>query len=45
MTDLEAVEAYCFNDAFRYALDTTRSEYLSERAYYYYRAKIMGHVC
>lgn len=42
MTDLEAIEAYCFNDTFRYALDTTRSEYLSERAYYYYRAKIMG---
>ncbi len=42
MTDLEAVEAYSFNDTFRYALDISRSEYLSERAYYYYRAKIMG---
>jgi hypothetical protein len=42
MTDLEAIEAYCFNDTFRYALDISRSEYLSERAYYYYRAKIMG---
>jgi len=42
MTDLEAVEAYCLNDGFRYALDISRSEYLSERSYYYYRAKIMG---
>lgn len=42
MTDLEAVEAYCLNDGFRYALDISRSEYLSERSYYYYRAKILG---
>lgn len=42
MTDLEAVEAYCLSDGFRYALDISRSEYLSERAYYYYRAKVMG---
>ena len=42
MTDEEAIEAYCFNDAFRYALDTSRDEYLSERAYYYYRAKLLG---
>lgn len=42
MTDLETIEAYSFNDAFRYALDIPRSEYLSERSYYYYRAKIMG---
>ncbi len=42
LTDEEAIEAYCFNDAFRYALDTSRDEYLSERAYYYYRARLMG---
>lgn len=42
MTDLEAIEAYCLNDGFRYALDISRSEYLSERAYYYYRAKVLG---
>ncbi len=42
MTDLEAIEAYSFNDTFRYALDISRSEYLSERSYYYYRAKILG---
>lgn len=42
MTDLEAIEAYCLNDGFRYALDISRSEYLSERSYYYYRAKILG---
>jgi len=42
MTDLEAIEAYCLNDGFRYALDISRSEYLSERTYYYYRAKILG---
>ena len=42
LTDEEAIEAYCHNDAFRYALDTSRDEYLSERAYYYYRAKLMG---
>jgi IS5 family transposase len=42
MTDFEAIEAYCFNDTFRYALDISRSEYLSERSYYYYRAKVMG---
>jgi hypothetical protein len=34
MTDLEAIEAYSFNDTFRYALDISRSEYLSERSYY-----------
>ncbi len=42
MTDEEAIEAYCFNDAFRYALDISREEYISERAYYYYRAKLLG---
>ena len=42
MTDLEAIEAYCLNDGFRYALDISRSEYLAERTYYYYRAKIPG---
>ena len=42
MTDLEAIEAYCLNDGFRYALDISRSEYISERSYYYYRAKILG---
>lgn len=42
LTDRETIEAYTFNDAFRYALDISRSEYLSERTYYYYRAKIMG---
>ena len=42
MTDLEAIEAYCLNDGFRYALDISRSEYISERTYYYYRAKILG---
>jgi hypothetical protein len=42
MTDEEAIEAYCFNDAFRYALDTSRDEYISERAYYYYRSKLLG---
>jgi len=42
MTDLEAIEAYCLNDGFRYALDISRSEYLSERSYYYYQAKILG---
>ena len=44
MTDLEAIEAYCLNDGFRYALDISRSEYLSERSYYYYRAKILAGV-
>jgi hypothetical protein len=42
MTDKEAIEAFCFNDAFRYALDIPRDEYISERAYYYYRAKLLG---
>jgi hypothetical protein len=42
MTDEEAIEAFCFNDAFRYALDIHRDEYISERAYYYYRAKLLG---
>ena len=42
MTDEEAIEAFCFNDTFRYALDIPRDEYLSERAYYYYRAKLLG---
>ena len=42
MTDEEAIEAFCFNDAFKYALDIPRDEYLSERAYYYYRAKLLG---
>lgn len=36
------MEAFCFNDAFRYTLDIPRDEYLSERAYYYYRAKLLG---
>jgi hypothetical protein len=42
LTDEEAIEAFCFNDAFRYALDIPRNEYISERAYYYYRAKLLG---
>jgi len=42
MTDLEAIEAYCLNDGFRYALDISRNEYLAERSYYYYRARILG---
>lgn len=42
MTDEEAIEAFCFNDAFKYALDISRDEYLSERSYYYYRAKLLG---
>jgi hypothetical protein len=42
MTDEEAIEALCFNDAFRHALDIHRDEYISERAYYYYRAKLLG---
>ena len=33
LTDEETIEAYCYNDAFRYALDISRDEYLSERAY------------
>jgi len=42
MTDEEAIEAFCFNDAFKYALDISRDEYLSERSYYYYRARLLG---
>lgn len=42
MTDLEAIEACSFNDTFRYTLDISRSEYLSERSNYYYRARILG---
>ncbi len=42
LTDSEAVESFCFHDAFRYALDIPRDSYLSERAYYYYRHKLLG---
>lgn len=42
LTDEEAVEAFCFNDVFRYALDIPRDEYISERACYYYRENFLG---
>lgn len=42
LTDAETVEAYCFNDAFRYALDMPRDAYLSQRAYYEYRHMLLG---
>jgi IS5 family transposase len=42
LTDSEAVEAYCFNDAVRFALDLPRDDYLCERTYYYYRSKLLG---
>jgi len=42
MTDIEAVEAYSFNDTFRYALDLPRNECLAERTFYYYRSKLLG---
>ena len=42
MTDAGAIEAYSFNETFRYALDLTRDDCLSERTFYYYRAKLLG---
>jgi len=42
LTDAETIEAYCFHDTVRYALDLPRDAYLSERAYYSYRAKLLG---
>jgi hypothetical protein len=42
LADAEAVEAYCFNDAYRYSLDIPRDSYLSMRAYYYYRQMLLG---
>jgi hypothetical protein len=41
-TDDETVEAYCFYDTVRYALDLPRDAYLSQRTYYSYRAKLLG---
>jgi len=42
MTDEEAIEAYCFNYAFVYALDLDEPDYLGARTYYYYREKLLG---
>jgi hypothetical protein len=42
LTDAETIEAYCFHDTVRYALDLSRDAYLSERTYYSYRAKLLG---
>lgn len=42
LTDAEAIEAYCFHDTVRYALDLDRDAYLAERTYYAYRAKLLG---
>ncbi len=42
LSDAEAVEAYCFNKAYQYALDITPDSYLSMRAYYYYRQKMLS---
>ena len=42
LTDREAVESFCFHDAFRYALDSPKDSYISERAYYYYRRMLLG---
>ena len=42
LTDAEAIENYSFSDAYRYALDLPRDEYLAERTYYLYRSKLLG---
>ena len=42
LTDAQAIDSFCFHDAFRYALDIPRNEYLAERTYYYYRAILLG---
>jgi hypothetical protein len=42
LSDLEAIEAYCFNNAVRYALDLDKNDYLCERTYYYYRSYLLG---
>jgi hypothetical protein len=42
LSDEQTIESYSFNDAFRYALDISRNEYLSRRTYYMYRDKILG---
>jgi hypothetical protein len=42
LSDEQTIENYCYSDAFRYALDISRDEYLSRRAYYHYREKILG---
>ncbi len=42
LSDAEAVEAYCFNKAYHYALDIPLDSYLSMRAYYYYRLILLG---
>lgn len=42
MSDDQTIEAYTYNDAFRYALDISRNEYLAVRTYYYYRSIILG---
>ena len=42
LSDLEAIEAYCFNYAVRYALDLDQNDYLCERTYYYYRSYLLG---
>lgn len=42
LSDAEAVEAFCFNKAYHYALDIPTDSYLSMRAYYYYRQMLLG---
>lgn len=42
LSDEQTIENYSLNDAFRYALDISRNEYLSRRTYYMYRDKILG---
>lgn len=42
LTDAEAIENYCFNGTYQYALDLPRDEYLAERTYYLYRQKLLG---
>ncbi|MDQ7032580.1 MAG: transposase [Desulfonauticus sp.] len=42
LSDSEAIEAYCFNDAVRFAFDLPKNAYMCERTYYYYRSKLMG---
>ena len=42
LTDVETVQSFCFHDTFRYALDSPRDCYLSERSYYYYRSMLLG---